>query len=121
MLLALFATAAAATGSFAAVSEDRRRVVVTARDGVVVRVRAGLARYRCEGFGDLGPQVVDERGRARIGAGGRFAFRAGEPAQRLVVRGRLRGRRVAGTLRGSGTIATGQPCASGPVAFRSRR
>jgi hypothetical protein len=96
---------------------------VTVAGGDVVRVRAGVARYRCETFGDLGPVVVDRRGRARVSSARRFTFAAGPAAERLTVTGRLaRGRRsVSGTLRLRGTIATGQACASRPIRFLARR
>ena len=102
---------------------EHRRVVVDVSGRFVVGVRVGVARYRCETFGDVGPLVVRESGRARIGADGRFAFRAGEEAQRVTVRGVLRrhARRVAGTVRLVGTIATGQKCASATLRFTARR
>jgi hypothetical protein len=97
---------------------EGRRVVLDVRGRSVVHVRVGLQRYRCETFGDLGPVVVSVGGRARISAAGRFTFAAGDPAQRLTLRGRLeRDGRMRGTLRVRGTIATGQRCAS--AALRS--
>jgi hypothetical protein len=93
-------------------------VVLTVRDGAVVRARVTVARYRCQTFGDLGPVHADERGRARIGRDRRFAFAAGEPAQRVLVRGRFdRHGRPSGVLRVRGTIATGQRCASARLRF----
>jgi len=96
---------------------EERRVVVEVRGRVVVRVRFGLRHYRCVTFGDLGPVVVSEAGRATTGRDGRFVFRAGVPAQRMTVSGRLRAGRVSGHLRVTGTIATGQRCASALVRF----
>jgi hypothetical protein len=99
---------------------EGRRVVVDVRGRVVVHVRVGVQRYRCTTFGDVGPLVVSEAGRAPVGRDGRFRFAAGEPAQRLTVTGRIRaGAGVRGTLRVVGTIATGQRCASATLSFRA--
>lgn len=102
---------------------EHRRIVVDVRGRSVVAVRLGIARYRCETFGDIGPVLVRETGRARIGSDGRFTFRAGEEARRVIVRGVLRRRthRVTGTVRVVGSIATGQRCASGTLRFAARR
>lgn len=102
---------------------EHRRVVVDVSGRSVVAVRVGVLRYRCETFGDVGPMVVREAGRARIGADGRFVFRAGETAQRVTVRGVLRRKTgsVTGTVRVVGSIATGQRCASGTVRFTAAR
>lgn len=104
---------------------EHRRVVVDVRGSYVVGVRVGVARYRCETFGDVGPLVVRESGRARIAADGRFTFRAGEEAQTVTVRGVVRRasrpRRITGTVRLSGSIATGQRCASGTLRFTATR
>ena len=101
---------------------EGRRIVVQVRGRVVVHVRVGLRRYRCETFDDLGPVVVAESGRARIGRDGRFRFAAGDPAQRLVVHGRLGAAgRVRGTVRVTGTIATGQRCASATLRYVATR
>ena len=58
------------------------------------------ARYRCADFGDIGPLIVREAGRAAIGRDGRFRFVAGEPAQRVTITGVLRRRthRITGTV-----------------------
>jgi hypothetical protein len=115
--MAVLADAVPYTGQTA----EHRRVVVEVAGRYVVGVRVGIARYRCETFGEIGPLVVRESGRARIGADGRFAFRAGEEARRVTVRGvvrrKARPRRVAGTVRLVGSIATGQRCASATVRF----
>ncbi|HET6509623.1 MAG TPA: hypothetical protein VFG42_22690 [Baekduia sp.] len=102
---------------------EHRRIVLDVAGRSVVAVRAGLARYRCRTFGDIGPLVVREAGRARVGADGRFTFRAGEEAQRVTVRGVLRRRthRITGTVRVVGSIATGQRCASGTLRFTATR
>jgi hypothetical protein len=102
---------------------EHRRVVLDVAGRSVVAVRVGIARYRCETFGDIGPLVVRESGRARIGADGRFTFRAGEEAQRVTVRGVVRRatRRVTGTVRVVGSIATGQRCASATLRFTATR
>jgi hypothetical protein len=101
---------------------EGRRVVLQVQGRVVVHVRVGVRRYRCETFDDVGPVIVAEAGRAAIGGDGRFRFAAGEPAQRLVVDGRLtKGGRVRGTVRVTGTIATGQRCASATLRYAARR
>jgi hypothetical protein len=98
---------------------EGRRIVVEVRGRAVVGVRAGIGRYPCETFGDVGPLVVRETGRAAIGRDGRFRFTAGESAQRVSLTGTLRRRtqRIAGTLRVRGSIATGQRCASATLRF----
>jgi hypothetical protein len=120
-LLAFPAASAAGAvpdGHAAARTADGSRVVLTIRDGAVVRARVTVGRYRCETFGDLGPVRADERGHARIGRAGRFAFAAGEPARRVLVRGRVaRDGRARGLLRVRGTIATGQRCSSPRLRF----
>lgn len=102
---------------------EHRRVVVDVAGRSVVAVRVGVLRYRCETFGEIGPLVVSEKGRARIGADGRFVFRAGETAERVTVRGVLRRRthRITGTVRVAGSIATGQRCASATLRFTAAR
>jgi hypothetical protein len=98
---------------------EGRRVVLEVRGRAVVAVRAGVGRYPCETFGDIGPLVVREAVRAAIGPDGRFRFTAGEPAQRVTVAGTLRRRthRITGTLRLRGSMATGQRCASATLRF----
>jgi hypothetical protein len=98
---------------------EHRRIVVEVRGRAVVGVRVGIRRYPCADFGDVGPLTVGERGRAVIGRDGRFRFVAGEPAQRITITGvvRRRTRRITGTVRVLGSIATGQRCASGTLRF----
>jgi hypothetical protein len=102
---------------------EHRRVVLDVRGRTVVAIRVGITRYPCATFGDVGPLVVRERARARVRADGRFRFTAGEPAQRITVAGvlRRRTRRITGTLRVHGTIATGQRCASATLRFAAAR
>jgi hypothetical protein len=109
----------AATIAYTGHTTEHRRIVVDVAGRSVVAVRLGVLRYRCETFGDIGPVLVHEAGRARIGADGRFTFRAGEEARRVTVRGvvRRRSHRVTGTVRVVGSIATGQRCASATVRF----
>jgi hypothetical protein len=114
------AAAPAPVVSYAGRTAERRRIVVQVRGRVVVGVRAGIATYPCATFGDVGPLVVRETGSARIGRDGRFRFSAGESARRITVNGVLRtrgGRRITGTVRVDGTIATGQKCASATLRF----
>ena len=102
---------------------ENRRIVVELRGRTVVGVRAGITRYPCADFGDVGPLVVRETLRATIGRDGRFGFTVGEPAQRITVTGVLRRRthRISGTVRVLGSIATGQRCASARLRFTARR
>jgi hypothetical protein len=101
---------------------EGRRVVLEVRGRAVVHVRVGVRHYRCETFDDIGPVVVARAGHARVGRDGRFRFSAGEPAQRLVVSGRMgSGGVVRGTVRLTGTIATGQRCASASLRYTARR
>jgi hypothetical protein len=102
---------------------ENRRIVVDVRGRTVVGVRAGVQRYPCVAFGDIGPLVVRETGSAAIGRDGRFRFTAGEPAQRITVRGVLRTRthRITGTVEVNGSIATGQRCASATLRFSAGR
>jgi hypothetical protein len=104
-------------------TEDRR-IVVEVRGRVVVGVRAGIGRYACETFGDVGPLVVRAGDlRAPIRRDGRFRLSTGEPAQRITVTGTLRPRtgRITGTVRVRGSIATGQRCASATLRFAATR
>lgn len=102
---------------------EHRRIVVDVRGRAVVGVRVGVTRYPCADFGDVGPLIVREAGRAAIGRDGRFRFAAGEPAQRVTITGVLRRRthRITGTVRVRGSIATGQRCASGALRFVAQR
>jgi hypothetical protein len=115
----LLADAAPPAASYAATTSEHRRIVVEVRGRVVVGVRVGITRYPCVTFGDVGPLVVSETGRAPIGRDGRFTFTAGEPAQRLTVAGvlRRRTRAIAGTVRVRGSIATGQRCGSATLRY----
>jgi hypothetical protein len=98
---------------------EHRRIVVDVRGRAVIGVRVGITRYPCADFGDVGPFILRERGRAVIGRDGRFRFAAGEPAQRVTITGVLRRRahRITGSVRVRGSIATGQRCASGVLRF----
>jgi hypothetical protein len=98
---------------------EHRRIVLDVRGRTVIKVRVGITRYSCADFGDIGPLIVGERGRAAIGRDGRFRFAAGEPAQRVTITGVLRRatHRITGTVRVRGSIATGQRCASGTLRF----
>jgi hypothetical protein len=102
---------------------EHRRIVVDVRGRAVIGVRMGITRYPCAEFGDIGPFVLRERGRAAIGRDGRFRFAAGEPAQRVTITGVLRRRthRITGTVRVRGSIATGQRCASATLRFAAAR
>jgi hypothetical protein len=119
-LVAVLADAVPYTGH---TTEDRR-IVVDVRGRVVVGVRAGIGRYPCETFGDVGPLVVRASDlRAPIRRDGRFRVTTGEPAQRISLSGTLRRRtgRITGTVRVRGSIATGQRCASATLRFAAAR
>jgi hypothetical protein len=91
---------------------EGRAVTVQVRGRAVIGIRASLARYTCETFGDVGP----------LAASGRFRFVAGEPAQRVTVTGTVRrGGRLSGHLQVRGSIATGQRCASLTLRFTAQR
>ncbi len=98
---------------------EHRRIVIDVRGRAVVGVRVGVTRYPCADFGDIGPLILRESGRATIGRDGRFRFAAGEPAQRVTITGvlRRRTRRITGTVRVRGSIATGQRCATAALRF----
>ncbi|HEY4096431.1 MAG TPA: hypothetical protein VGM33_13015 [Baekduia sp.] len=114
----MLAHAVAYTGHTA----EGRAVTVQVRGRAVVGIRASVARYTCETFGDVGPLRVRETGRAPIAATGRFRFVAGEPAQRVTVTGTVRrGGRLSGHLQVRGSIATGQRCASLTLRFTAQR
>jgi hypothetical protein len=102
---------------------EHRRIVVDVRGRAVTGVRVGITRYLCADFGDVGPLILRERGRAAIGHDGRFRFVAGEPAQRVTITGVVRRRthRITGSVRVRGSIATGQRCASGVLRFVAER
>jgi hypothetical protein len=108
---------------YAGQTAEHRRIVLDVRGRSVVGVRAGITRYPCADFGDVGPFVVREALRASIGRDGRFRFTVGEPAQRITVSGVLRSRthRITGTVRVQGSIATGQKCASATLRFAAAR
>jgi hypothetical protein len=120
----MLADAAATTAVvYAGRTAEDRRIRVDVRGGEVVRVRTTIGRYPCVTFGDVGPIAVQEAARARIGADGRFTLRAGEPAQRVTLTGvrRRRTATISGTVRLSGSIATGQKCASATLRYRASR
>ena len=93
------------------------------RGRAVIGARVSITRYPCADFGDVGPVIVRERGRAAIGRDGRFRFVAGELAQRVTIIGvlRRRTRRITGTVRVLGSIATGQRCASATLRLHRRQ
>lgn len=105
-------------------TSEGRAIRVSLRAGKVVAVRTTVVRYPCDPFGDVGPIRVSETGSARISRfTGRFTFAVGDEVQRVTVRGvwRRRAVRIAGTLRVTGQIATGQRCASATLHFSARR
>jgi hypothetical protein len=122
-MIPMLADAAPPLVSYSGRTAEERRIVVDVRGRAVVAVRAGIGRYPCAAFGDVGPLVVREAGHARIGSDGRFTFTAGEIAQRIAVTGVLRRRThtIAGTIRVRGSIATGQRCASATLRYTVTR
>ena len=105
--------------AFTGQTDEGERVQVTvSRSGVVTRVVGSVRAYECDDFGDVGPARFDVRPRARVDGRGRFSFVAGDRAERVGVAGRVRaGGRLTGRVRMSGTIATGQRCASPMLRF----
>jgi hypothetical protein len=86
----------------------------------VVLVHAAVVAYECDVFGDVGPLRVHARVSARVDSRGRFAVESGDRAETVILRGTLTARRATGTLRVSGTIATGRRCESQTVRFTAR-
>jgi hypothetical protein len=102
---------------YAGRTDERRRIVVEVKDKRVALVHAGVDFYRCAQFGDVGPLRVHVRPAAAVGHTGRFSFSFGDRAETVIVKGRISGRRLSGTLTVSGTIATGQQCHSHTLRF----
>jgi hypothetical protein len=113
--------AAALAPAYRGRTEEQRPLRVEVANGRVTRVKGSVLAYECERFGDVGPVRFDVRVRARVDRRGRFAFVAGDRVERVGVAGSMRGRAVTGHVRVSGTIATGQRCASPVVRFRLAR
>ena len=111
------ATPPPAPALYAGRTAERAPLRLRVRGGRVARVVVVVRRYACDPYGDIGPLRVDARPGARLGRGGRVAFAAGVPSERLRVIATLGPRRAAGRLRVRGTIGTGDPCASGWVRF----
>ena len=124
MIAAALITAAALAPSYTARTDESRRLTIAVRGARVTRVTTTVVRYECASFGDVGPlrvRVTPPRDAARVGRRGRFSFVTGTRAERVGVAGTLGpSGDVTGRLRVSGTIATGEPCASRVVRFRSR-
>ena len=110
---------AAAAMLIPAHTEERRRITIRVAGNRVTRVRGTVNNYECDEFGNVGPIRFDVRVRARVDRRGRFSFVTGDSAQRTGIAGYVRGpRKGRGRVRISGTIATGQRCASKIVRFR---
>ena len=120
MIAELLATAAALAPAYSATTDESRRLTIAVGAGRVTRVTTTVVRYECDQFGDVGPLRirVTPRG-ARVGRDRRFSFVTGTSAERVGVAGTLhRDGRATGRIRVSGTIATGQRCASPIIRFR---
>ena len=102
-------------------AEDRPlRINVSGRR--VTRVKGSVLAYECAEFGDVGPVAFDRRVDIPIRRrDGRFSLVVGDRAERIGVAGVIRGDHLTGRVRMSGTIATGQRCASPIVRFRLMR
>jgi hypothetical protein len=110
---------AAAALVYAGRTEEQRPLRIDIDRGAVTRVKGSVLAYECDEFGDVGPVRFDVRSRVRVDRRGRFSFVTGDRAQRIGVAGRIRsGDTLTGRVRVSGTIATGQRCASPLVRFR---
>jgi hypothetical protein len=117
---ALIAAAAALAPSYAGRTDEGRRIVVeTTGASTVTLVHAAIASYECERFGDVGPLRIHARARARVTRTGRFSLTYRDGVERTTVRGTLTPKKATGTLRVTGTIATGERCASKPLRFRA--
>ena len=119
MIAALLAAAALAP-AYAAHTDEGRRLTITVRGARVTRVRTSVVRYECDLFGDVGPvsvRVAPDARDARVDRRGRFSFVTGTPDQRVGVAGTLKHGRATGRIRVSGTIATGERCASPTLRF----
>jgi hypothetical protein len=116
--------AAAAVGPvYRGRTEEERPLKVFAFSGIVDGVKGSVRVYDCADFGDVGPVRFDIPTHAPIDRRGRFSFVVGERSERVGVAGYVRrgGAVVTGRVRVSGTIATGQRCASPIVRFRLNR
>jgi hypothetical protein len=116
--------AAAAVGPvYRGRTEEGRPLKVFASPGMVDHVKGSVREYECAEFGDVGPVRFDIPTFLPIDRRGRFSFVAGERSERVGVAGYVRrgGAVVTGRLRMSGTIATGQRCASPIIRFRLTR
>ena len=118
---ALIAAAGALAPAYAGRTDESRRLTIAVRDGRVTRVATTVDDYECDQFGQIGPLRVRVEANARINRRGRFSFVAGERAERIGVAGTLRANgNATGRVKVSGTIETGQRCASPIVRFRAR-
>ena len=123
-LLALAAGAGAPStdGAYSGRTTEGGKVTVVVEGGRVARVKATVRVYVCDPEGDIGPVRVVVRPDAPLTATRTFAFTAGPRSERLTLAGRLAGvRGMHGKLRLRGTIGTGDPCSSPPIAFTARR
>ena len=115
----LVALASTLAPAYAGQTDDGTRLTLSARDHRIVRVTTTVARYTCDRFGDIGPLRVTATARVRPDERGRFAFVAGERAERIGVAGRVRGgHTITGRVRVSGSIGTGERCRPPLVRFR---
>ena len=110
--------ALAAALVFGGRTEEGQPLHVTVDRTRVTRVKGSVVDYECERFGGVGPVEFDVRVRARVDRHGRFSFVSGDRAERIGVAGRVRGSRITGRVRMTGTIATGQRCESPAIRFR---
>jgi hypothetical protein len=123
MIAAIVALAAALAASYAGTTDEGRQIAVQGQRAAVTRVATTVVRYECARFGDVGPLRVNATPAtlARVDRRGRFAFVTGSRAERIGVAGQLHaGGAMTGRIRVSGTIATGERCASKTVRFRAR-
>jgi hypothetical protein len=110
----------ATTAVFGGHTTEARPLQVEVARGRVTRVKGSVLNYTCDSFGDVGPVRFDLRVRTRVDSRGRFSFVTGDRVERVGVAGHVRSGDGAATgrVRVSGTIATGQRCASPVVRFR---
>jgi hypothetical protein len=124
MTAAIVALAAALASTYSGATDEGRSIKIALDQGRVTHVATTITRYDCARFGDIGPLRVKATPAtpARVDRRGRFAFVSGDRAERIGVAGRIRASGImTGRIRVSGTIATGERCASRSLLFRARQ
>ena len=87
---ALITVIAPLAPSYAATTDERRRLTIEVRQRRITRATTTVVDYECESFGNIGPIRVRIAPKARVDSRGRFSFVTGHRAERIGVAGRLR-------------------------------